>query len=88
MSVIDAVTLQRRESLSFSDMISISNLAINHKIYTTHQELNHLFKRWSSRLADVEIKIHYNSKIGENQEILSTEEGNVFLTEFQSHMES
>lgn len=69
-------------------MISISILGINLKICTTNQELNHLFKRWSSRLADVEIKINYNSRIGENQEILSTEEGDVFLTEFQSHMES
>lgn len=69
-------------------MISIVILRANPKIYTTNQELNHISKRWSSRLTDVEIKINYNSKRGENQEILSTEEGDVFLTEFQSHMES
>lgn len=62
---INAVNLQRRESLSFSRMISILILGINLKIFATNQELNYLFKRWSSRLADVEIKISYDSKRGE-----------------------
>lgn len=56
-------------------------LGISLKVDIANQELNHIFKRWSSRLADVKEKINYNSKKGENQEILSTEE-DVFLTKF------
>ena len=84
---IDAVNLQRRESVPFPD-ISILILGIDLKIYSANQELNHIFQRWSSRLADVEIKIKYTSRRGEKQEILSIGEEDVFLTEFQSHMES
>lgn len=61
----DAVHLQTRKSFSFPNMISILILGIGFKIYTANYELNCLFKRWSSRLTDVEIKINYNPKRGE-----------------------